>query len=184
VDCESRNELIVLGNQMFDERPSRPDSGGPQQPPANRLVKVPVFTLVAWAGIIAVAALVFLTKQHPSTPAVPITQADFLDRLASNQIASATVTVNQQTMPLVEIKGGFYELGKDGKPTGTEVPFTVHNFLMAGDAESALVHSPKIVMAEPNTTLTNVLWGIAPFLTMAGMFWFFFVRQIKRRGGP
>jgi ATP-dependent Zn protease len=169
---------------MLDERANRPDPGGPQQSPGNRLVKLPVFTLVAWAGIIAAAALMFFMKQHPTTAVAPITQAEFLDRLGSNQIAGATVTVNQQTMPLVEIAGAYWAVDANGKTNGNEIPFTVHNYLMAGSAANVLTHSKNITMDSPNTTVTNLLWGIAPFLILGLLFWFFFVRQIKRRGGP
>lgn len=170
---------------MFDDRTSQNDPGVQQRPPGDGIQmpkkQVPVFTLVAWAGVIAAVAVLFLNKQHPNASAAPISQAEFLDKLDSNQIASATVEVNQQTMPLAEVTGTFYEVDKDGKVTSTEIPFTVHNFFLTGVVENKLVHSRYVSFSASNTVLMNLLWSITPFLILGVLFWFFFIRQIKAR---
>src|SRR5215469_15527341 len=106
---------------MFEDDSNLKDGGGQKKPPGNGFNKIPVFTLLAWAGIIAAAAVLFLMKERITTPATAISHAVFLEKFQSNQIASATVIVNQQSLPLVEITGSFFELGKDGKVTTTEV---------------------------------------------------------------
>ena len=166
---------------MSDGRSNQQDFGGQQQPPGNRYKKIPVLTLVLWAGIIAATVVLFFMKQHIREPARQITQAEFFDKFASNQIVRATVVVNQQALPLVEITGTYLKTDQNGEATKDEIQFTVHNFLLTGEAERELTHSPKITISSPNTVLTNVLWGIAPFLTLGLLFWFFLMRQIKAK---
>ena len=47
---------------------------------------------------------------------------------------------------------------------------------------NVLARSPKIKINSPNVMLMSVIWGIAPFVIIAGLFWFFFIRQIKMAG--
>ncbi len=178
---------------MFDDDTNLKDNGGQKKPPGNGFNKLPVFTLLAWAGIIAAAAALFLMKQRITTPANPITQSEFLDKFASNQIAGATVVVNQQSLPLEDITGTYYRVeasgkgaaeagDKAGKVTTEEVPFVVHNAWLTPDELNLLTHSPKITNTAPNVVVMNLLWGIAPFLILGVLFWFFFIRQIKAAG--
>jgi len=166
---------------MFDDDSNLKDSGGSKKPSGNSFNKIPVFTLLAWAGIIAAAAVLFLMRQKITPPAGAITQSEFLDKFASNQIASANVIVNQQALPLVEITGSYLGV-ENGKVTPTEVPFVVHNAWLTPDELTLLTHSRKVVNTAPNVMVMNVLWGIAPFLILGVLFWFFFIRQIKAAG--
>jgi cell division protease FtsH len=166
---------------MFDDDSNLKDNGGSKRPSGNSFNKIPVFTLLAWAGIILAAAVLFLMRQHIATPAAAITESEFLDKFASNQIAGANVIVNQQALPLVEITGTFYQV-ENGKVTQTEVPFVVHNAWLTPDEVTLLTHSRKIVNTAPNVVVMNLLWGIAPFLILGVLFWFFFIRQIKAAG--
>ena len=167
---------------MFDDDSNLKDNGGQKKPAGNGFNKIPVFTLLAWAGIIAAAAVLFLMKQKITTPAAPISQADFITKCSSNQIAGANVVVNQQTLPLAEITGTYYRTDRTGKATQEEVPFVVHNFLLTQEAETNLTHSQKITISSPNVVVMNLIWGIAPFLILGVLFWFFFIRQIKAAG--
>jgi cell division protease FtsH len=169
---------------MFDDDSNLKENGGQKKPPGNGFNKIPVFTLLAWAGIIVAAAALFLMKQRITPPPNELKQSVFLDKLASNQIASAQVVVNQQQLPLVEINGTYYSPDKDGKiaKDATTVPFVAHNFLLTKEAETSLSHSPNVTISAPNVVVMNLLWGIAPFLILGVLFWFFFIRQIKAAG--
>jgi cell division protease FtsH len=166
---------------MFDDDSNLKDSGGQKKPPANGFNKIPVFTLLAWAGIIALLAVLFLMKHNLTTPAAPISQADFLDKFDSNQIASATIIVNQQNLPLSEITGTYKEV-ENGKVSKDEIPFVVHYAVLGSEEMSRLTRSHKISISAPNLVVMNLLWGIAPFLILGVLFWFFFIRQIKAAG--
>ena len=151
-------------------------------------MRIPLITLFVWAAIIGAAALLFLMREQITTPAAPISHAEFLEKFQSNQIASATVVVNQQRLPLVEITGSFYEMGKDGKPTTTEIPYVVHNAWPSAEELSMLERSPKVSMRSPNVVLMNLLWSIAPLLILSVPVWIlaigvliFLYRQGSRR---
>ena len=166
---------------MFGDGSNRINPGAQQRPPGDPVRRVLVFTLIAWAGIMAASVALFLVKQHIAATTVQISQGEFLNSFASNQIVRATVAINQQTMPLAEITGIYYGTDADGKVTKQEIPFTVHNFLLTDEVENELSHSPKISFRTPDTAVTNHLWGIVPFLIMGVLFWFFFMRQIRKR---
>jgi ATP-dependent Zn protease len=173
---------------MFDDDSNLKD-GGQKKPQGNGFNRIPVFTLLAWAGIIAAAVVLFMMKQHITTPANPMQQATFLDLFASNQIASATVIVNQQTLPLSEVTGNLVP-DKDAKATkdATGAPvtlgeaFVVHNAWFTPEQLNLLTRSKAISISAPNVVVMNLLWGIAPFLILGVLFWFFFIRQIKAAG--
>ena len=167
---------------MFEDDSNLKDSGGQKKPPGNSFNKIPVFTLLAWAGIIAAAAVLFLMRQHIAVPATEIKQSEFFDKFASNQVVSATVVVNQTTLPLAEVTGSYLATDKDGKVTKDSIPFVVHNFMLTPEAESTLTHSSKVSINSPNVVVTQLIWSIAPFLILGVLFWFFFIRQIKAAG--
>jgi cell division protease FtsH len=167
---------------MFDDDSNLKENGGQKKPPVKSYSNIPVFTLLAWAGIIAAAVVLLMMKQHNTTPAAPLMQSQFLEKFDSNQIASATIVVNQQSLPLTEITGSYFRVEKDGKLTKDEIPFVVHNAWLTPEVLNALTHSQKISISAPNVVVMNLLWGIAPFLILGVLFWFFFIRQIKAAG--
>ena len=167
---------------MFEDDSNLKDTGGQKKPAGNGFNKIPVFTLLAWAGIIAAVIVLLFMRKNLAPTAVPITQSEFLDKFSSNQIASATIVVNQQALPLEDINGSFYRLDKDGKATKEEVPFTAHNVWLTPEQLNLLTRSPKIINSAPNVMVMGLLWSITPFLILGVLFWFFFIRQIKAAG--
>jgi cell division protease FtsH len=182
---------------MFDDDSNLKDNGSQKRPPTNGFNKIPLFTLLMWAGIIAAAAVLFVMRQHIAPPANEITQSEFLDKFASNQVVRATVMVSQQALPLVEITGTYRmdkadkdikdKLGKasvedSGKVPSDEIPFVVHNAWLTPEQLNLLTRSPKINNSAPNVVVMSLLWSIAPFLILGVLFWFFFIRQIKAAG--
>jgi len=163
---------------MFDDDSNLKDNGQ-KKPPGNGFNRIPVFTLLAWAGIIAAAAVLFLMREHIATPAPPISQAEFLDRFASNQIVSAVIIVNQQTLPLSEVTGSYSESKSTNAPA---TAFVVHNAYFTPEQLNLITRSKIISISAPNVVVMNLLWGIAPFLILGVLFWFFFIRQIKAAG--
>jgi cell division protease FtsH len=169
---------------MFDDDSKDKDKekkGGPKKPPGN-FTNVPLFTILAWAGILALICTLFVMKNRYQTPVGGISESDFLQKFESNQIASATIVVNQQVLPLTEINGTYFTTSKDGKVTKEEVPFVVHNAWIEQDDLRNLTHSQKVTISSPNVMLQNVFWGLAPILVLGALFWFFFIRQIKIAG--
>ncbi|HSY18978.1 MAG TPA: ATP-dependent zinc metalloprotease FtsH, partial [Candidatus Acidoferrales bacterium] len=165
---------------------------GEQKPVGNGggFNKIPTFTILAWAGIIlATIALVAMKGRYPGSaqPEV-IQQSAFLQYFESNQIASATIVLNQQTLPLTEIDGTYTKTDKDGKVVAekdgkpTEFPFVVRNAWLTQHMVNKLASSTLVKISAPNVMLQSFLWGLAPFLILGVLFWFFFIRQIKMAG--
>jgi cell division protease FtsH len=158
-------------NNLKDKK-KKPFGGG--------FTNIPVFTLLAWAGIIAATVMLFMVKKNFTAQPVQLSQSEFLNKFASNQIAHATINFNAQSSPLTPIVGEFYDAGKDGKPA--KVAFTSPNAMLTQKMLDQLLVSDKIEAGAPNAMLANFLWGIAPFVVLGLLFWFFFVRQIKAAG--
>ena len=160
---------------MFGEDQNKDNDRGPKKPPGG--FKLPLTTWVAWIAIIGSIAALMLLKNHMTTGAgTLLSQAEFFKLFQSNLIAQATVSFNPQTAPLTEITGQYYQTDKDGKKV--EVPFVVKNVYLTQAKQDQLFASDKIDASQPNTMLMSVVWGIAPFLLIGILFWFFFIRQI------
>ncbi len=167
---------------MFDEDSNKgKDNRGDKKPTGN--FNLPVSGLLVWIIIIAVMIGLFFVKGRYTAPSDEIQQSEFLQRFESNDVASATIVLNQQTLPATEINGTFYKLDKDGKPTKEDgATFTVRNAWLTPDMVNSLTRSPRVKISSPNVMLMNVVWGLAPFIILAVLFWFFFIRQIKMAG--
>jgi cell division protease FtsH len=156
------------------------DGGSKKKLPGNGFNKNQTFTLLAWAGIIAACVALFMMKNHIASPAVVLSQPEFLDKFSSNQIVHATINFNMQSSPLTPITGEYIDTSKDGKQT--KVAFVAPNVVLTQKMQDQLLVSHNIEAGAPNVMLTQLLWGIAPFLILGLLFWFFFIRQIKAAG--
>ncbi|HTY89005.1 MAG TPA: ATP-dependent zinc metalloprotease FtsH [Candidatus Acidoferrum sp.] len=169
---------------MFDEDQNQGNGTGrgPQKPAGG--MKVPPTTWLAWIVILGSMAALMLVYNRINVPSGAISQADFLQKFESNQIASAVVSFNPQSSPLTQITGKYYKTDKEGsllKPL-QEVPFVVEYALITPEMEKEFVRSHKVVLTMPNAMLISALWTIVPFLLIGILFWFFFIRQIKIAG--
>jgi cell division protease FtsH len=151
-----------------------------KKPGSGSFNNIPVFTLLAWAAIIAATVGLFMVKKTYTAPTAQLSQADFLNKFASNQIVHASINFNAQSSPLTPIAGEYLETGKDGKTHS--VAFVSPNAMLTQKMLDQLLVSDKIEAGAPNVMLTNFLWGIAPFVVLGLLFWFFFIRQIKAAG--
>jgi len=165
---------------MFDDDSNLKGNGGKKKPAGNGFDKIPTFTLLAWAGIIAATVALFMMKNHISTPSAVLSQSEFLNKFQSNQIAHATINFNAQSSPLTPISGEYLETGKDGKQS--KVPFVSPNAMLTQKMLDQLLVSDKIEAGAPNAAVMNLVWGVAPFVVLGLLFWFFFIRQIKAAG--
>jgi cell division protease FtsH len=139
-------------------------------------------TILVWTGIIGLLILLLYSKGKVNFTAASAEaqQSEFLQRFDSNQVVTATILLNQQTLPLTEITGTWRKPGKDGALVTEE--FIVHNAYLTPEMMNSLMRSSSVKISSPNIMLQNVLWGILPFLILGVLFWFFFIRQIKIAG--
>jgi cell division protease FtsH len=130
----------------------------------------------------------FYVNQRIKTPVDTLKESDFLEKFASNQIAHATISLNPQSAPLMQIQGTYYQADKDGvimkqsngKPV--EVPFETPNVLLTEKMQNDLLTSSKIELSSPNSLLLSIGYQLLFFVGIGVLFWFFFIRQIKMAG--
>ena len=151
-----------------EKKPAGGDSGG---------FKIQTFTILAWVGIIAATILLAKYGLNDKTEVDIVQQPLFHQRFDSNQVAKATIVLNQQTFPVCEIRGVWT---REVKSTNTD--FIVLNAYLTQEMLNTLMRSPKITISQANLALQSVLLTLAPFLIIGGLFWFFFIRQIKMAG--
>jgi len=141
-------------------------------------------TMLVWAGIIMVLIFLLYMKGHVNlTPnSKTWTQSEFLNNFASNQIAHASINIGNQTSSLTPVSGEYYTgaVDKDGKKV--TAAFVVPNALFTQKMLDQLLTSDAVEVGAPNMMINQLLWGIAPFLILGALFWFFFIRQIKIAG--
>ena len=166
---------------MFDDDSNSKENGARKKPPGKGFNKIPMVTLLAWAGIITATVMLFMVKKNYSAPSVTLTQPEFLSKFASNQISQATINLGGQTSSMMPVNGKFFETEKDGKRV--EVSFAVPDAYFTPAMLDKLLNPPtKVVVGAPNAALMNLIWSVAPIAILALLFWFFFVRQIKAAG--
>ena len=172
------------GKNMFDDEQNQKnsDNRGSQKPPGG--MKVAPATWLAWIVILGSIAALMLIHNHMTVQTGTLSEPEFLTKFESNQIATATVSYNPQSLPLTQISGKYYKLDEKGnviKPQ-VEVPFVVEYALITPEMEKEFVRSNKVILSMPNAMLISALWTIVPFLAIGVLFWFFFIRQIKMAG--
>jgi cell division protease FtsH len=168
---------------MFDDKSNSNNSDGlgPKKTTGGAN-KIPTYTLLAWTCIIVACVVLFMMKNRMVATPVQLTQSDFLSKFQSNLISHAQINVGSQSSPLTPVVGTFYKTDKDGKATKEEVAFIAPSVYLTQKMLDQLLVSDRIEAGAPNVMLTQLVWGIAPFLILGILFWFFFIRQIKAAG--
>src|SRR5690348_5907157 len=138
--------------------------------------RVPPRTWIVWIAIFGGIILLMLFKEKMDAPGEIIGQYRFQQLVDSNQIAQATINYNPQN-PLNEVIGKYY---KDNDHR-TEVPFRA-KVRLTEKMEEKLYGLPQFEPREPNTMLMSVAVSVLPFVIIAALIWFFFIRQIKMAG--
>jgi cell division protease FtsH len=152
-------------------------------------MKVPPRTLLVWIAILGIIPLVmFLHDQDETGSQRTLTYNEFAFIVANDLVIDGRVTFNPQSPELKEIAGNHREYSPTGDgsftvPEGSqaEIPFRLRIPLLP-DLEAAVWRSDKFVAVEPNTFLISFIYSILPFIIIAGLIYFFLIRQIKMAG--
>jgi cell division protease FtsH len=108
-----------------------------------------------------------------------ITSSQMWDLVNSNLVENAVINSSPQSQSLKEIKGTFKEIGPDGKER--PVLFGLRTWLHPDDLRE-LLRNEHFLIDEPNTLVWQILYSFVPFLLIAAIIWFVFIRQIKAAG--
>lgn len=119
-------------------------------------------------------------KDRVGPPGEMISQYRFEQLLDSNLIKQATINYNPQNTALNEVVGFYYRGGENGAQV--QVPFRA-KVRLTPSLESKLLARPEFEPHEPNTLLISLAVSILPFVIVAALIWFLFVRQIKKSTG-
>ena len=160
---------------MAEPNKSRDDDKGPRKTPEFRMQPR---TWAVWIAIFCGIIVLMLLRDRMETPAQELSQHEFLQKVASNQIARATIELDPQSV-MRKVSGTYYVTDKNGKKV--EVAFVAKVFLMEKDIKD-LLDTEVFVSRQPNA----LLWGFGMqmlfFLGLGLFVWFFFIRQIKMAG--
>lgn len=133
--------------------------------------RVPPRTWLLWLAILSLIPLLVIFKDRNDSRYKILNHREFLDLVENNLITEATIYYNPQSLRR-EVTGKFTD--PDGKAK-TPIPFKIETRL-SENLEDQLLRTGKFKVAEPNTVLLNLFYGILPFLLLAALVYFFLIR--------
>lgn len=131
-------------------------------------------TWIIWLAIFGGIILLMFLKDRIESSAGPISQARFEELLASGAIKQAVVNYGSQGA-LNAITGVYY--ATNGVSIA-EVPFAAKVRLTPA-LENRIFSYPQFQPRELSSFWISILTSILPFVIIAALIWFFFIRQIK-----
>ena len=153
-----------------------------REPGKNGEFRVPPKTWIVWIVIIGGILALVLFKNGMAPQVASISPSDFLSKVDSNQIESATINFSPQS-PIYDIIGRYRTLEKPGDPKSAMTTASFHvKMLLTDKMVEKLVAIQNVEIKEPNTMLLNVMMTLLPILLIGAFIWFFFIRQIKMAG--
>jgi len=139
--------------------------------------RVPPRTWVVWIAIFGGIILLMLFKDRMDSPGDTISKAKFQELVDSNVIIQATISYSPQSQ-LNEITGKYWKMDNERK---VEANFRTR-IKLTTSMEEKLLKDSRFEPREPNTMLMSLAVSVLPFVIIAALIWFFFIRQIKMAG--
>ena len=140
--------------------------------------RVPPRTWIVWIAIFSGIILLMLFRQRLESPTGELSQYRFQSLVESNMIVEAKINYGPQA--LTEITGTYYGNEADREK---KVPTPFHARVRLTQAlEDKLLSLPQFDPKEPSTMFMNIAVNLLPFVIIAVLIWFFFIRQIKMAG--
>ncbi|MEP6664130.1 MAG: cell division protein FtsH, partial [Verrucomicrobiota bacterium] len=145
-------------------------------------------TLLIWICIISGISVLMLLRQRAEIKPKDISYLELSQKITDDQIVpgSGKIAYNQQTL-LRTVSGKYYQFGTNGQPTvnmegkTNEVDFRTETPL-TDQMTQTLINSGRFKPVEPNNMMQSILFSLLPFLLLAGLIYFFLIRQIKMAG--
>ena len=139
--------------------------------------RVPPRAWLLWLAILSIIPLLVFFKDRTESRHRVLSHTEFLELFKAGQIEEGVIHYNVQS-PLREITGKIAADAGEGK---LPVPFRFETRVSEA-LEEQLLTSGRFKVAEPSTLLMGFLYSILPFLLLAGLVYFFLIRQIKMAG--
>jgi cell division protease FtsH len=170
---------------MSDDNKNRDEERGGKK---NGEFRVPPRTYIIWIAILGAIPLLMVFKNTGPASADILSQTQFMQAFASNQIVQGTSTIAYDPQSLLhEVRGKYYKTDKAGirleagGKTAEPVPF-VAKVRLTDSFEDRLLQSGLFETKAPNTVLLGLIYSLGPILVIGLLIWFFFIRQIKMAG--
>ena len=144
-------------------------------------------TLLIWIAIIGVISVLMMLQNRNQKKPQELSYLELSQKITNNLIVPGTglIAYNQQSF-LRKITGRYYQTTNgmavlSASGATNEIDFKTETPL-TDDITLSLLTSGKFKPVEPNNMMLNVLMGLLPFLLLAGLIYFFLIRQIKMAG--
>jgi cell division protease FtsH len=150
-------------------------------------VRIPGGMWLVWTALLGGFLLLWYTSKKYEAQTENLTQSKFFQLVESNRIVKGTITYDPQSF-LSEVTGTYYKAGEDGKVVkdasgkAVEIPYAAKIRLTDKMQDKLLPPDGKFEPHQPNPVLIGLFWQVLPFLILALLIWFFFIRQIKMAG--
>ena len=169
-----------------DKKPSDDDKNGKR----GGDFKIHSRTLAVWIALFGVLALLVMVKEKSSAAPEKLNVKELISKVDSNLIVagSGRISLNPQSTSLRRISGKYLVNDDASKPVidpvtkkAKEVEFSTETVL-TDEIANKLLNSGKFEVVEPNVFLLGLVNLLLPFLIIAVIIYFFFIRQIKMAG--
>ncbi|MCX8108171.1 MAG: ATP-dependent zinc metalloprotease FtsH, partial [Verrucomicrobiae bacterium] len=141
----------------------------------NGEMKVPPRAWVLWLAILSLVPLLMFYRSNNEARYRVLNHLEFLNLVESNLITEATIYYNPQSLRR-EIIGKYFDPEKK-----TAALFKIETRL-SEQLEDQLLRTGRFKVAEPNTMLVQLFYGVLPFVILALVVYFFLIRQIRMAG--
>ena len=138
--------------------------------------RTPRRTWIVWILVLGGVIGLMIFKERMDSPGEVISQYRFEQLVEQGQIVNATVNYDPQNSALNEVVGRYFKTEGDAK---IQVPFRAR-IRMTNALERKIFSLPQFEPRQPNVMLVNVVFSVLPFVIIAALIWFLFIRQIKR----
>jgi cell division protease FtsH len=143
--------------------------------------KSPPRPWLIWLAIFCMIPLLVVFKEKVDIKQKSLTRTEFLALVESNKIVSGIIHyASPQSSELREITGKY-----EGTDEKTKAPAIVEFKIktrLPDKTEEMLLATGKFETTEPNTFLLSLFLTLMPFLLVAALIYFVFIRQIKMAG--
>jgi len=144
--------------------------------------RVPPKTWIVWIAIFGGIITLMMLKNGMDSNVEPLKQYDFLQKVESNLIASASINYGAQSGFLTDIVGKYYRTDSEGHVLKKEeVPFRLKARLTP-EIENKLFKQPQFEPHEPNQMWVGLFYQLLILFAIGLFIWFFFIRQLKMAG--
>jgi cell division protease FtsH len=169
----------------FNDDDKNPKKGGD--------FRIPPKTWIVWIAIVGFSGALLVLRDRVATQPYTLLPYEFQQKVDGNLIERVDLSYDPQSPGVADITGTFYRTDKDGNKLDKQGSIVKDNqradtvvfrttVLLTEKVGDKLQSLPRFEMHRPNQMLTNVLLSVLPFIIIAAVIWFFFIRQIKMAG--